>query len=106
MVYVQVVELYLPDNATFRFVAHPYHLTDFSRYVAAYADELHGVEIENFQHQWEMKQIDKERIEAIAEEYGLMLLTNSDAHSLDNIGRYYNEVALGELYLRIARKGC
>ncbi|HCX89425.1 MAG: hypothetical protein COW04_07495 [Deltaproteobacteria bacterium CG12_big_fil_rev_8_21_14_0_65_43_10] len=106
LLHVQVVELYISDNTIFRFVAHPYHVTDFSRYVAAHADELHGVEIENFQHRWEMNQIDKHRIQAIAVEHGLMLLTNSDAHSLDDIGRYYNEVDLEELYMRIAQKRC
>ncbi len=106
LIHVQVVELYLSDNATFRFVAHPYHLTDFSRYVAAHAHELHGVEIENFQHRWEMKQVNREKIRAVAEEYDLMLLANSDAHSLGDIGRYYNEVDLGELHKRIGRKRC
>lgn len=104
LVHVQVVELYLSNKATFRFVVHPYHLTDLSRYVAAHAHELHGVEINNFQHKWEMNQINREEIQAIADEYGLMLLSNSDAHSLDNIGRYYNEVDLEDLYTRIDKK--
>ncbi|MDY6853623.1 MAG: PHP domain-containing protein [Thermodesulfobacteriota bacterium] len=104
LVHVQVVELYLSDRATFRFVVHPYHVSDFHRYVAANAHKLHGVEINNFQHKWEMNQINREEIQAIADKHELMLLTNSDAHSLDNIGRYYNEVDLQELFDRINRR--
>jgi PHP family Zn ribbon phosphoesterase len=37
---------------------------------------------------------------ALAEEYDLLLLSNSDAHSIDTIGRYYTEIDIEELIAR------
>jgi histidinol phosphatase-like PHP family hydrolase len=88
----QIVELYLPGNVTFRFLAHPYYAEDFLR-----IDGLHGIEIENSLHNWEMN---KQKIRAIAERYNLLLLANSDAHHLSEIGEYYNEISLEELCAR------
>lgn len=88
----QIVELYLPGDVTFKFLAHPYYPDDYLK-----VDGLHGIEIENGMHNWEMN---KQRIRAIAEEHNLLLLANSDAHHLGDIGEFYNEIDLEELYAR------
>jgi len=103
-IYVQVIELYLPENATFRFIAHPYHTQEFINYVTDHSNELHGIEIGNFQHNWEMNRIDKQLIRKIAKEHDLMLLTNSDAHLLKDIGQFFNQVYLDDLYRKIEQK--
>jgi histidinol phosphatase-like PHP family hydrolase len=82
----QVVELYLPNETTFRFWAHP----EF--WVVDARPDIRGIEIENGMHH-----INKERVREIATEQGLKLLKNSDAHYLDDIGRYYNEIEWEEL---------
>ena len=88
----QDVELYLPNGSTFRFLAHPgYPTSSYSIY------NVQGIEIDNGLHNW---RIDKERARAMAEEHGLLLLRNSDAHSVDRIGQHYNEISLEELYAR------
>jgi histidinol phosphatase-like PHP family hydrolase len=104
LIYIQIIELYLPGNATFRFVAHPYHIYDFFRYFNGHYHMLHGIEIDNYQHNWEMTKLNKKKICEVAEEHGLMLLANSDAHSLENLGRYYNEIDLDDLYRLIEKK--
>lgn len=85
-----VIELYLP-GATFRFIAHPGDLSHIGKHL----DYIHGVEIEN--GNWA---INKERVTQAAAEYGLLLLSNSDAHLLSDIGRHYNYIDLEELITR------
>ena len=87
---VEIVELYLPCNATFRFLAHPGYPGNFENHL----DNLHGIEIENGIHNFQM---DKEKIRMVAEKHGLLLLRNSDAHHPDGIGECYNEITLEEL---------
>ncbi len=82
----QVVELYLPNDTTFRFWVHPEFRTVDKR------PDIRGIEIENGMHH-----INKQRVMEIAEEQGLMLLRNSDAHYLEDIGCYYNELEWEEL---------
>jgi predicted metal-dependent phosphoesterase TrpH len=91
-----VVELYLPDDATFRFVAHPGHpyVRDLD---ARIDDSIHGIELRNGTHAGEMGE---EMIRLLAVKHDLMLLTNSDAHSLGDIGSMYNELDLEELSAR------
>lgn len=86
----QEVELYLPNGATFRFLAHPGF--PMNSYVI---ENIQGIEMENALHY-----IDKEKVRALAEEHSLLLLSNSDAHSIDWIGRYYNEIDLDDLIAR------
>lgn len=86
----QEVELYLPNGAIFRFLAHPGYPT-----ISNAIENIQGIEIENALHF-----IDKERVMALAEEYDLLLLSNSDAHSIDTIGRYYTEIDVEELMAR------
>ena len=95
---VEIVELYLPCNATFRFLAHPGLPGDFEDYV----DGVHAIEIDNALHNWHM---DKEKIRMVAEKHGLLLLRNSDAHHQNDIGEYYNEITLEELCALASDKG-
>lgn len=88
----EIIELFLPNNSIFRFLAHP-----SPRDIDQCLEGLHGVEIENHEHDWQM---DRQKIKDFAQRYNLFLLSNSDAHSLDDIGQYHNEVSLGELYAR------
>jgi|TARA_Y100000031_G_C8076765_1_gene317705 histidinol phosphatase-like PHP family hydrolase len=91
---VEMVELFLPGDRVFRFICHPgFPPTDFSRM----ADKVQGIEINNALHGWQM---DQERILAVAKEYDLLMLSNSDAHSLDDIGQHYNELSLDDLLAR------
>jgi len=88
----QEVELFLPNGATFRFLAHPgYPMNSYT------IENVQGIEIENALHNWH---IDKDRVRALAEEHDLLLLKNSDAHSIEWIGRCYNEIDLEELIAR------
>jgi len=91
---VEVVELFLSEEVTFRFIAHPgYPPWDFQRRL----DRVQGIEIENGMHNW---QIDKDKVREVAEKNGLLLLTNSDAHTVEDIGKFYNEIELEELFSR------
>jgi len=91
---VEIVELYLPGEKTFRFLAHPgYPPTDFTRAL----DGVQGIEVANGLHNYQM---DQEKIRAVAQERGLLLLTNSDAHGLQYLGEFYNEIDLEELARR------
>ena len=87
-----VVELYLESDTVFRFIAHPGYLFHTNHHQL---DGIHGLEMHN--SYW---YIDEEKIRAVAADNDLMLLSNSDAHSLADIGRYYNVVDLDELYGR------
>ena len=91
----QIIELYLPGGLTFKFLAHP----GFPWPIDAenYVGQIQGIEIDNGLHGLA---IDRARLEALAVKYDLLLLSNSDAHSLQDIGDYYNEVDLEELCRR------
>lgn len=91
---LQLVELYLPGNVCFRFIPHPIYPSYFSAYNFS---QIHGIEIENYQYD---QFIDRQKVKALAEEHGLLLLSNSDAHNLADIGRHYNIVEIDDLYLR------
>lgn len=96
-----MVELFLPDDLIFRFIAHPGH--PFVRDIGARINgDIHGIELKNPTHG---KDMDEENIKKIAKEHDLLLLTNSDAHRLRDIGTYYNEIELEELCERVRMKG-
>ncbi len=96
-----LVELYLPDNATFRFIAHPGH--PYIRDLGSHIDgTIHGLELKNPSHDDDM---DSEMIKGLAKKHDLLLLTNSDAHSLNDIGHYYNDIDIEELCSRASRNG-
>jgi predicted metal-dependent phosphoesterase TrpH len=90
-----IVELFLPDNSIFRFLAHP------GSALNPWLEQpngLHGLEIDNGSYF-----VDKDRAEQLAQRYDLLLLSNSDAHSLSDIGQYYNEIDLEELQDRAVK---
>ncbi len=93
---LHVVVLYLPDDLTFRFIAHPGYppVTDLDSLID---DSFHGIEIGNPLHDDEM---DQEMIREIAKKHDLLLLTDSDAHFLSDVGKYYNEITIEELCAR------
>lgn len=88
----QEVELFLPNGSTFRYLAHPgFPINSY------FVENVQGIEIENALHNWH---IDKQRVRELAEEHNLLLLSNSDAHSIEWIGRFYNEIDLEDLIAR------
>ena len=88
----EVVELYLPGDLVFRFWAHPRTLDNIAE-----VGDIQGIEIQNGMHSWHMN-VDK--VQEIADRNGLLTLRNSDAHYLNDIGQYYNEIELEELCRR------
>jgi histidinol phosphatase-like PHP family hydrolase len=94
-----LVELYLPGGATFRFIAHPGHphIRDLSSHIDG---NIHGLELRNPSHDDEM---DGQMIRELARKHDLLLLTNSDAHSLSDIGHYYNDIDIEDLSSRAKR---
>ena len=87
-----VVELYLEGGETFRFIAHPYLKFSIKNY-----EGIHGIEIDNEMHNYH---IDKELVEEVAVRENLLLMRNSDAHYLDDLGLFCNEESLNELAAR------
>jgi hypothetical protein len=94
--YHHIVELYLAPECVFRFMAHPVSGSGWERQL----DGLHGLEFAN--PHW---QLDADHIREIASAQGLLLLTNSDAHSLEAIGHYHNELDPHDLLLRARQPG-
>lgn len=92
---VQVVELYLADDVIFKFLAHPGYPGELTPNVLV---GLHGIEIENQLHNWH---INKPKVREVAEKYNLMLMHDSDAHDLNDIGVAYNEVTVEELIKKV-----
>jgi len=88
--YQEVVELYLPEDRIFRFLAHPYTTQDLEKYDY----DIQGIEIDNHLHDG---YIYKKGVRELAAKRGLLLLRNSDAHSLEAIGSFYNLLTWEEL---------
>ncbi|MFQ5827506.1 MAG: PHP-associated domain-containing protein, partial [Dehalococcoidia bacterium] len=78
---------------TFRFLAHPGYPGEMTQFI----NNLHGIELDNPLHNWH---INKQWVREIAEKHDILMLSNSDAHSLDDIGQAYNEISIEELYAR------
>ena len=89
----EIVELFLDERLIFRFIAHPRDRHSFD----GGFEGIHGIEIQNGLHYYE---IDRQRVRAAAEEHGLLLLENSDAHELNDIGCYHNEIEWEDLARR------
>lgn len=87
----EVVELYLDDFLTFRFLAHPQSTYGFEPDLYG----VQGIEVENSIHN---PCIDHEEVSRIARHYNLLELRNSDAHLLEELGNLYNCLELEELY--------
>ena len=95
-----IVELYLPDQATFRFWAHPkFHSPGVDEFIRENLGRLQGIEVRNSCHV-----LDTERIAGLAEVYDLVLLSNSDAHTIDTIGYFHSEIDMTELRRRAGRR--
>ncbi|MFO7995620.1 MAG: PHP domain-containing protein [Dehalococcoidia bacterium] len=93
---MHLIELDLPCNSgvvTFRFVAHP----GYPGEPDGNFDDIDGIEIENALHNWHL---DQARIMNIAKKHDLVLLSNSDAHYLDDVGKYYSKVSIADLCQR------
>lgn len=96
-VYQHIIELYLPDKSIFRFIAHPGYPTSYWTNNIA---DIHGVEINNGNYQ-----INQKAVCDLADKNDLLLLSNSDAHTLSNIGLYHNEIVLEELCAKARSQG-
>lgn len=90
---LHVVELYLPNDSIFRFLPHPGYPS--ARWWDEHLNGIHGIEIENGNYD-----IDQSKVRAVEQRHGLLLLSNSDAHDLDDIGIYYNVIDIEELCSR------
>lgn len=84
-----VVELYLPYDLTFRFIAHPGKLE------SGILDNIQGIEVES--GVW---YIDKEPILRLCQQRSLVPLCNSDAHSLSEVGSHHTQIGLADLCTR------
>ena len=87
-----VVELFLRDRV-FRFCAHPFFGNGFDDFLDKEGGNIHGIEIKN--GSW---QLQEDRVREVAGRYNLLLLENSDAHSVRDIASHYNEIDLEDLY--------
>ena len=94
----QVSEIFLPKGGVFRIYCHPGY---YSPNIII-EDNIHGIEIDNYIHNWHIR---KPQVEAIARAHSLLTVEVSDAHNLENIGLRYTEVELAELYRRAAPQG-
>ena len=95
-----VVELYLADNLVFKFCAHPLFGKSFEEFIDKEGENIHGIEIKN--GAW---QLNEEKVRNVAEKYNLLMLENSDAHSINEIGAHYNTIDLQKLYDRCNGNG-
>jgi hypothetical protein len=73
-------------------LAHPGYPGNPTNYIHG----LNGIEIENGMHNWH---IDKATVRELARENHLILLSNSDAHYLRDVGKYYSEITFEDLRL-------
>jgi PHP-associated len=91
---IHFVELDLPLAGNrilpFRFLAHPGYPGDPSGHL----DGFSGIEIGNGLHNWH---IDQAWVRNTAAKCNLVMLSNSDAHYLRDLGRCYSEVSLEDL---------
>ena len=85
----QVVELYLGDRV-FRFQVHPYD--ERPEILSA----CQGIEVRNYVH----RGMDEDLAMQLALKFNLLPLRNSDAHRLEEMGKYYNLLSLEVLYER------
>lgn len=87
--YVEL-DLTADGKTTFQFLAHPGYPSEPDNFIAGFD----GIEIENGMHNWH---IDKEKVRDLAQKNHLVLLSNSDAHYLRDIGKCRNEISLKDL---------
>ncbi|MFH2012399.1 MAG: PHP domain-containing protein [Pseudomonadota bacterium] len=94
MKWAEMVELFLPDGSTFRFLPHPSSPYPGEEGFDYDINLLHGIEIANALHD---RQINKKKVEEISQKYNLIMLKNSDAHTLEDIGSFHTEISLKKL---------
>ncbi len=95
-----VVELYLKDDMVFKFCAHPLFGKSFEEFIEKEGENIHGIEIKN--GAW---QLNETKVKNIAAKYDLLMLENSDAHSINEIGLHYNFIEMKKLYDRCNGNG-
>ena len=95
MGWAEMVELFLPNGSIFRFLPHPSYPYPGDDGFEYDMNLLQGIEIGNALHD---RQINKKKVKEISKKYNLVLLKNSDAHTLEEIGSFHNEISLEELY--------
>lgn len=94
---MEIVELFLTEDRIFRFIAHPGYPGTF----AFDGNAVLGIELENSGHNWHME---KDSIIQFAQKHKLVLLKNSDAHYLEDLGNCYNEISW-ETLLNLSQPG-
>lgn len=94
MGWAEMVELYLPDDLIFRFLPHPSFPYPGDEGFDYDMSLISGIEIGNYVHD---RQINKKKVQEISEQYKLIQLTNSDAHNIEDIGAFSNEITVEEL---------
>jgi PHP family Zn ribbon phosphoesterase len=89
---IHFVELDLPsdNHQIFRFLTHP----GYPGAPDSHLDGFQGIEIENASHNWH---IEREKVKGLAIQHDLLMLSNSDAHYLRDIGRCFNYISLDDL---------
>jgi histidinol phosphatase-like PHP family hydrolase len=89
---IHFVELDLPGNSkpTFKFIAHPGYPGEPDTNVSGFQ----GIEIENASHNWH---IERGKVKTLAIKHHLLILSNSDAHYLRDVGRCFNYISLDDL---------
>lgn len=86
---VQIVELYPSEKHVFRFLAHPGYPTQKWAEILQYLPKLDGIEIQNGCHK-----INYGVVERVAFDKGLLLISASDAHKLEDIGSHCTELRM------------
>ena len=92
---IQIVELYLPNDTVFRFLPHPISIDRLDG--DPVFNKIQGIEIDNYSHD---RFINKQKVRDVAQKHNLLLLSNSDAHDLADIGGHYTEISMDELFSR------
>ena len=86
-------EIFLPGGKVFRSYNHPGYYTQN----IIIEDGIRAIEISNPGHNWHIR---RAQVEAIAQEHSLLLLSSSDAHTLEKVGVSYTEIDLEDMYAR------
>ncbi len=92
---IQLIKLYFPENRVFTFLPHPGFPSPEWINIFPYLPRLDGIEIRNGNHS-----IDRRTVEEVAYKRELLLVSASDAHELERVGIFYNELEIDELLAR------
>ena len=87
------VELYLPGGRLFRNYCHPGYYTPN----IIIEDDVHGIEIANYHHNWHIR---RPQVARIAAEHNLLAFSVSDANRLSEIGAHATDVDLDDMLRR------